>query len=496
MNPVLRVLKNSTALSLTVLLERAVAFFLPWYIARVQGSEVYGGYATAMTFVVIASGFAYWGLDQLLPREIARDRKRSGTFLASAGVLGGATSILTALAVSMIVHFLHYPPQVQNLIYLGIVCVLLPRTEAILCEAAINGLEKMEWIAAVRFPIAVLRIASSVFLLSQGFGLEALLIILAAYHAAMCGVYLLLFKRFAPAFRLQFDRSLMRMLAIQAVPLVMTISIGETSKQIDRVFLSKLWETESVGIYSTGIMLVQVMYMLAPAIMNALYPVLSRAYTASRERFSALVAQIFRLLFIGIFPVALTIITFADLAILLVFGQEYVPSIAVLRIYALGIVPSFVARLLYRTILASNNERLTVRIVIVNSIAILALNGLLIPRYGVLGAAVSAACTELIGLTQNLFYVSRKVIRFDFGQALLRPGVSVLVSVLAYLGIMQLNLPATQVRFLGAVQWSFPAAWAISLVVFAIALFASRAIGRQDLALVSAVRRRGAGDQE
>ncbi len=495
MNPVLRVLKNSTALSLTVLLERAITFFLPWYVARVMGSEVYGGYSTAMTFVVIGSGFAYWGLDQLLPREVARDRGRAGAFLANAGVVGGAASILTAVVMIVVVHFLRYPTDVRNLIYLGIVCILLPRAEATLCEAAVNGLERMEWIVAVRFPVALARVVGSIFLLSRGFGIQVLLVVLAVYHLSMCGLYLLIFNRFVPGFRLHFDRLLMRTLAIQAIPLVMTISIGETSKQLDRVFLSKLWEVGSVGIYSTGIMLVQVMYMLAPAIMNALYPALSRVYLGARERFSRLVSQLFKLLFVGIFPIALTIITFADLAILLVFGQEYAPSIAVLRIYALGIVPSFVARLMYRTILASNNERLTVRIVLVNSVTILLLNGLLIPRFGVRGAAVSAACTELVGLVQNLFYVSRRAARFDFDRALLRPVACVLASVLVYLGIVQLKLPATRITLIGLVEWSFPLAWIVSLAMFVVALVASRTITRQDLALLSITRRRPGQDK-
>jgi O-antigen/teichoic acid export membrane protein len=469
MNRALRVLKNSAALSLSVLLERGIALFLPLYVARVQGRQVWGHYSTALTFVTISASFAYWGLDQLLPREIARDRVRAGDFLANAGIVGGIASVLTTTIAIVIVHLLHYPPHVQYLIDIGIILTLFPRTEAILCEAMINGLEKMEWTAAVRFPITILRVACSAYLLSKGFGLEVLFIALAASHVLMCGIYLLLFKRLLPAFRLRFDRSLMRTLALQAIPFVTIIAIGETAKQADRVFLSKLWDTDSVGIYSVGIMLVQIMYMLAPAIMNALFPILSRAYVVSRRQFSSLISQIFKLLFVGIFPVTLTIISFADLAILLVFGPEYVSSITVLRIYALGIVPSFVARFLYRAILASNNEHLIIRVSFVNSVVGLALNIILIPRYGLLGASAAAVCTELVGLVQNLFYVSRRVGRFDFAHALLKPGACVLTSVLAYLGAM---------------RWNLPVAWVSSIAVFAGTLLASRTVSWKDLSAI------------
>jgi O-antigen/teichoic acid export membrane protein len=291
MNRALRVLKNSTALSLSVLLERGITLFLPLYVARVQGKQVWGYYSTALAFVTLSASFAYWGLDQLLPREVARDRTRTGDFLANAGVVGGIASVLTTAIVIVIVHLLHYPPHVQYLIYIGSILTLFPRTEATLCEAIINGLEKMEWIVAVRFPSTVLRVACSVYLLSKGFGLDVLFIALAAYYILVCGVYLLLFKRFVPAFRLHFNWSLVRNLALQAVPFVTIIAMGETFKQLDRVFLSKLWDTTSVGIYSVGIMLVQIMYMIAPAIMNALFPILSRAYVVSRHQFASLISR-------------------------------------------------------------------------------------------------------------------------------------------------------------------------------------------------------------
>lgn len=466
MNPVLRVLKNSTALSLSVLVERGVAFLLPWYVARIQGKELWGHLSTALTFVTIASTFAYWGLDQLLPREIARKRQRVGDLLANATLIGGLVSIVAMLLMTSIVYLLDYPTPVRQLIFWGILITLLPMTEATLCEAAINGLERMEWIIAVRFPLTVLRVATSILLLSLGFGLDVLFVTLAVYYVLVWGAYLGLFRHYVPDFHWQFDLSLAKLLARHAIPFVSVIFIGETFKQIDRVFLSKLWNTDTVGVYSTGAMLVQMMYLLAPAVMTALFPGLSRTYTASRQRFSDLVSQLFKLIAVGIFPVALTIIALARPIILLPFGREYGESIRVLQILALGIAPSFVARLLYRAILASNNEHLAVRVALVNSAFNIGLNVLLIPRYGALGASISAACTETVGLGQNLYYVSRGIVRFDFVHSLLRPFVIALFSLALCLALM---------------QWSIVVAWLTSVTTFLGAVFVSRTMTRKEL---------------
>jgi len=466
MKPKLRVLKNSAALTSVVLLERGVAFFLPWYVARILGRQDWGYYSTALTFTMIAAPLAYWGLDQLLPRKVARNSESIGAILASAGVFGALTSALATVIGIGIVYLLNYPSRVQHLTFVGLFLVLFPRTESVICEAIINGLEKMEWIVAVHLPLTILRVVVSIFLLSAGYGLEVLFVSLAVYHILVSGIYIVLFQCALPAFRLRFDRSLMCELALRAVPFVITIFIGETFKQIDRVFLSKFWDTDSVGVYTAGIMPVQIIYLIAPAIMSALFPGLSRLYAASKQQFSILVSHLFKLLLIGTFPIALAIIAFADLVIPLVFGQEYMFSIPVLRVSALGIVPSLVARLLYRTILASDNEHLAVGVSLTNSIVSLILNILLIPRYGVLGASITSAFIEFLGLIQNLFYVTRRIIIFDVRQALLRPGLCMLMSVCVYFSIA---------------HWSTIMAWVVSIGIFIVILFISRTFTRDDL---------------
>lgn len=469
MKSVTRVLKNSTALSLSVLLERGVAFFLPWYVARVQGKQEWGYYSTALTFVTIAAPLGYWGLDQLLPREVARDHGRVGILLTNAGVLGAVASAIASALGYLGVHLLDYPPPVQSMINLGIMLVLIPRTESIVCEAAINGLERMEWVTAVRFPATILRVGISVLLLSRGYGVGVLFASLSVYYMLTVILYVALLLHSVPSFRLQVNRATTRTLAIQGIPFVAIIFIGEGFKHVDRLLLSKLRDTDVVGLYSAGIMPIQLMYLIAPAIMTALFPMLSRQFVTSKEQFSNLVSRLFKLLFVGVFPIMLAIVAFANPAILLVFGPEYKSSITVLQISALATLPSFLARLLYRTILASDNERLTIRVVLVSSLVSLVLNALLIPRYGLVGASIAAVFTELSGLVQNLYYVDRHVLEFAFRQALLMPGVCALPSLMVFFVL---------------VRSSTVAAWLSSTALFIGLVFVSRTLTARDFVVL------------
>ncbi len=462
----LRVLKNSSALSLSVLFERGITFFLPWYVARIQGREVWGKYSTAMTFVTIASSISSWGFAQHLPREVARNRERAGWYLSNASVISGLASLVVTAVVILIVFLLGYPRDVSELIYLGVIVTILPKTESVICEAVISGLERMEWIALARFPASLIRVAGSVFMLMRGANIDSLFMALSIYFLLLSVIYIALLHRFVPDFWAEIQLASVRSLAFKAMPFMLIVASGETFQQIDRVFLSKMWNTDTVGIYATGIMLVQIIQLLAPAIMSALFPGLARASLGPKERFSRLVSQIFRLLLIGIFPVTLTLAASAQFLILFVFGESYTDSIRVFQISAFSLIPLFVARLLFRVILASNYERLAVWVSIAKSVTNVLFNFLLIPIFGVLGASVVFIFSEVVGLLLNLRIVSAKIIQFEYFNALIRPLLIMFISTVIFVILMRNNMVLS---------------WLVANLVFGGLVLASRTLNWTEL---------------
>jgi O-antigen/teichoic acid export membrane protein len=475
MHTSLRVLKNSTALSISVLLERGIAFILPWYVARILGREAWGDFNTAYSFILIGAALAPGGLMGLLPRQIARDRKLTPAAAANGSVLGLISGVATALIMLLIVLLLDYEPSLELLIMTGILTVIIPRTLDVILETIFQGLEQMEWIVLVRLPATVIRVVFSIILLEAGMGIEILFYALLLYHILTCLFYWTLLRRQFPDLKLRFNPPDLRNLFLQAIPFFLIISITETFRQADRIFLSKLWDSDAVGIYATGALFIQLLYMFAPALMGALFPGLSRTYTHDRERFSYLVSWFFKLLGILMFPMTLLIISYAGLAILLVFGPEYTLSVPVFRLLALGIVPTFLSRIMYRAILASDNERLAVRVSLVANGANLLLNILLIPSLGVLGASLAVLGTILVNFAQNFRY-ALKVVRFDYWQALWKPLLCMTGSLAVYIPLFQSGRP-------GAAGWAATA-------VFLIAVFGTGTLGRRDFENMHFIRRK------
>lgn len=466
MNPALRVLKNSTALSFSILIERGVAFLLPFYIARKEGVDIWGTYNTVLPFILIAVPFATWGLDQLLPREIARRPQEVNAYVTNAAIISGLSSLIITIVMALVVVWLDYDPLLTRLIVLAVVLNILPRAEGTIFESTIFGLEKMGWVAATRIPLTIVRTILSIVLLEMGYGLASLFFLLSIYFVCLISIYLFLFYTKITDFHFKIVKEMIRPLAIQSLPFVFIVFTGEAFRQLDRIFISKLWDIKAVGIYSTGMLLIQIAYLLIPAVMNALFPGLSRIYLVSVQRFARLTAQLFKFLLIGIFPVVILLISLAGWVIPFVFGTKYLDSVIVLRIATLSLLPAYLARLLYRVMLSSNHERLAGKTVAIRGLVNLILTATFISRYGVVGGSLAMVGTELVALTQNLFFVNRDIMTFEFRYALLRPGFSVLLGLIVYVALLRVG---------------FVTAGLVTITLFFLSLWVTKAINIPEL---------------
>lgn len=439
MGTMYRVVKNSIALVSVTILERGIGFLLPWYIARTLGKGPMGEYSTAISWIFVTLPLAIWGFDQLLLREISRDREALSRYLVNASLVVVGSVTVTAVLLGLIINLFDYPPSLDRLLWVSALFVLPLYTGSLLLETAIKSLERMEWIVGIRTPLTLVRVGGSIYLLFHGVQLEVVFLLLGVYYAATCLIYYFVIRFFVPNIKRTFDPLAVRQLAIHAIPFVLIGVFGITFKQVDRIVLSALRSMEEIGIYSAGATVMAMVLLIAPAMMESLFPGLSRMHVSAPQHLPEMVARLLRLVWFISVPIMLTTITIVRPAILLLFTTEYSASILIAQILALAIVPAFLSRLLYRIILASNNERTTLRIAAINSVIGVGLNLLLIPSMGLVGASIATISAECAGFLQNLYFVHNRVVKISLWQTMGKPFLSAMSAAATYWWIRQWN---------------------------------------------------------
>jgi O-antigen/teichoic acid export membrane protein len=158
--------------------------------------------------------------------------------------------------------------------------------------------------------------------------------------------------------------------------------------RIDIVLLERLRGVEEAGIYAVAARLSEVWYMVPVALMGAVFPALWSRRSDGPAYQRGLQGSLDAL-----FAVALALAVFLQFAgrplVHLLFGTAFSASTPVLQIHIWAGVFIFMRALLSRWLLAEDLLRFSLVTHVAGAVMNVALNLMLIPRYGAIGAAVA-----------------------------------------------------------------------------------------------------------
>lgn len=193
--------------------------------------------------------------------------------------------------------------------------------------------------------------------------------------------------------RFAFDWNAVRPLAARSVPLVGSALLGLLIYNSDLIFLRFLRDRESVGLYAVAYTLVSFVANMGVAYFLTLLPGLTRTTEAlddHRAVYHTATAHVFA---VG-FPIAVGGALLSTQIIDTIFGSGYSDSAAALRILVWAIPVSLLRDVPVMALLAREREDRILRLTAWAAALSIALNLILIPPFGLIGAAAATVLTE------------------------------------------------------------------------------------------------------
>jgi len=173
-------------------------------------------------------------------------------------------------------------------------------------------------------------------------------------------------------------------------PLIFSGIVIMIYMRIDQVMLGEMVGNEEVGIYSTAVRLAEVWYFIPMTVVSSVFPSVVEAKAISEDLFYERLQRLYNLMALTAYIIALPVTFMAGWVIEILFGVAYSkagPMLAVL-IWAGLFVNLGVARSSFLTTM--NWTRIHFMTVFLGSLINVALNYVLIPRYGGMGAVVAS----------------------------------------------------------------------------------------------------------
>ena len=460
------------------LVVKALSFVFAVYVVRELGDASFGQYSFILAYVALFAIFSDLGLAPYVVREVAKDRSRAAYLYSNAVAIRLILSALVVAAATIAALFLNYRSDVVLGVFLAGCGLFLYALQGML-DSVVMGREKLNYSAVMGICNQLVFVLMGTLALVMDWGLIGLIVASLAGIAisALVGVALIAGRLRWPT--LSLDARAWPALVKAALPLGGIGVALAISYKIDTVLLSFFRGDAEVGWYNAAYNLIFTLMTVSHGVNLALYPSLSRAQVLNPGAVSVAGQTSLRYLLAMSMPLAVGGAMLADRIVRFLYTDAFASSGAALGILILVLPLMFTTELLGYLTLVTNREWSATRVFLIGAGANLGLNLLLLPVYGLLGAAIVTVLTEAIILVQFLALLRRTISLGSMVASALRIGAACVVMGAFVLAVRDMSLPAIV---------------ASAGVVYFIAVLAFGVVGLGELRLArSLVGRRPAG---
>ena len=363
-----------------------VSFFIGAWLARYLGPENYGILNYAVAFAGLFGFIASLGVDGILNRELIKYPEKRDELLGTAFVLKliGGIIALTFCILSVFMFPLSPLIRFLSIIYSFSFILQSITVIGIYFQAEVRSKNNVRVFLIATIITSFLKIIA----ILSGLGVIWIMVIYIFDSLWQLFGFVKIYKNNnLNISSWKFDKNLAKKLLKNSWPLILASAATFIYLKIDQVMIGAMMGNYEVGIYAAGVKLVEVWYFIPGIICGSLFPAIVNAKKTGEEIYRRRLRNFYALMAIIPILIAIFITPLAKPIIFFIFGNGYLESTGVLRVYIWSSVGLFLGQAVTQYLMSEN---LVKTIFWLNFLAMavnVILNLIFIPVFGLLGAA-------------------------------------------------------------------------------------------------------------
>jgi O-antigen/teichoic acid export membrane protein len=360
------------------------------WVTRYLGPGRFGLFSYTLAFVALLSPLVSLGLEDIVVRNIVRNPSCKDETLGTAFVLkliGGMASFAIAIGSIIVLH--KGDSQIQWLV--GIIAAGNIFQSFSVIEYWFNSQVKAKYAVFAKSAAFFICSAIKIALIIHGASLAAFAWV-GTFEMALGSICLLVvYASKGDSIQnwrvsLQSAANLLK----DSWPLALSIAAMTIYERIDQVMLGEMVGSEEVGIYSVAVRLAEVWIFIPVAIHWSVFPSIVRSKSLSDDIFYSQIQKFYNLMALLGYTIAIPTTILAHWLVIFLYGKEFAKAGLMLSIliWASIFTNLEVARSSFLTTM--NWTKAYFVTVLSGALLNIALNFMLIPRYGGVGAATSS----------------------------------------------------------------------------------------------------------
>ena len=361
--------------------------------ARYLGPSNYGliNYATAYTAFFMA--FCTLGINSVLVKEFVDYPDDEGKIIGSTLVMRAISSFCSAIIIILLVSIIDADEEI-TIIVTSLSCVGLFFQIFETINYWFQSKLKSKISAFVTFIAYIVTAIYKIVLLFMGKSVEWFAFATSVDYICIGILLLFSYKRYGGR-KLVYSREVCKRILAKSVPFILPSLMVSIYGYTDKFMLKQMLSEIEVGYYSTATTICGMWCFVLTAIIDSVYPTIMSAYKKSITIFEKRNKQLYAIIFYVSVLVSLIICSFGKIIVNILYGPYYTPSVSALRVVTWYTSFSYLGVARNAWIVCENKQKYLKYIYISAAICNILMNLVLIPKYGIIGAALASLLTQI-----------------------------------------------------------------------------------------------------
>lgn len=413
----LKIMANIGWLFTDKIIRMAVGLIIGVWVARYLGPRQFGAFNYALAFVGLFTSIATLGLNGIVVRDIVRNPEDADATLGTAFVLqifGGIGALLFSLLAAKIAE----PDDTTIKIMIAVAgsASVFRANEVIKYWFEAKVQSKLTiWVENGAF----LLISASKILLILSQASLMTFVWLIPVEAAFVATGLAIVYKFdghkISNWNWRYQRA--RTLLADSWPLILSGLAAMIYMRIDQIMLGKMQGETQVGLFSAAVRITETIYVIPMIIVASIFPAIIEAKSISNSVYYKRLSQLFNIMSALALSIAIPTSILSYWIIGFLYGSHYYDSSSVLAIQVWASIFVFSGIASSRWFIVEGLQKYTFYRTVAGAITNISLNLILIPPYGIQGAAWATLISQAVASvlfnalntkTRPLFYIQVK----------------------------------------------------------------------------------------
>jgi O-antigen/teichoic acid export membrane protein len=449
------VFRNTFALGLAQVIDKAISVFLGIFVARKLGARGLGLYAAAMVYYGLLFMAAEFGATTYLTREISKDRTQTSRYVVHLAVMSSMLAVSFAVIARAIMPWLGYSEELQRCLYV-IIWAIIPAVLKAIQEGVFIAYQKAEFLTYSSVIAAIVNAGATLYLLSHGFGVVSMVAAFVLVQLVVTAFYFLSINRRIVRLHWEFSFPFARKVVREMKAFTGSSLVQGFFSRPEIILLSFTKNDAQIGFYSAALRLLDIWQLIPRVYMTSVYPVLSKYHHTGDARAHRVRSKSIKYLLAWSLPVTVGMFILARPILQLLYGSGFGPSVPVLRIMVWIVPLSALLAIIWRVLSARGDQEDVFSMQIVSLVVRFGGGYLLIRWFASLGAAISSTASALLLVALVIYQLRRDGTRLNFFHltgrlALAAAGMAVVTFILQKHASLWVVVPASAASYVAMV---------------------------------------------